>query len=268
MGGPGETQIEADRRLLQDRIQRIELALEDVKRTRALHRKGRAGVPVVALVGYTNAGKSTLFNKLSSADVLAKDMLFATLDPTLRNMTLPSGREIVLSDTVGFVSHLPHELVAAFAATLEEVKEATLILHVRDISSQDTDAQAEDVRDTLAEIGLDEATPIIEVWNKIDRLEDEDREHLVNRSQDVAGQTVAVSAVTGEGLEALFARIEHQLSQSENVMDVLVPHVDGKALAWFYRHTTILDRQDGESGTQLRVSVDPASYDQAVKYRL
>src|SRR5207237_716336 len=226
MGGPGETQIEADRRLIGDRIARLENELKKVQATRRLHRAGRQRVPyrVVALVGYTNAGKSTLFNRLTRADVQAADMLFATLDPTLRALSLPHGGKAMLSDTVGFISNLPTQLVAAFRATLEEVLEADIILHVRDISHEDAEAQEADVEAVLRQLGIDPAADsgqrIIEVWNKIDRFTPEERENL----QNVAARRPAehpcflVSAETGEGLEALLAAIEERLAATRTTL--------------------------------------------------
>jgi GTPase len=218
IGGPGETQIEADRRILQDKIIKLERELEQVRRTRQLHRAKRKKVPhpIVALVGYTNAGKSTLFNSITGASVMAQDMLFATLDPTLRRMKLPKGRAVILSDTVGFISNLPTHLVAAFRATLEEVLEADLVLHVRDIADPDTGAQAEDVRAILEQLGLGgedaiSRAPIIEVWNKIDRLEPEAATAITEKAATMA-DTVVVSAITGEGVDRLLSKVEEALS--------------------------------------------------------
>lgn len=258
VGGPGETQIEADRRLIQERINRLEKDLEQVTRTRELHRAKRKKVPqpVVALVGYTNAGKSTLFNRLTRADVFAKDLLFATLDPTLRRVTLPHGREVILSDTVGFISDLPTHLIAAFRATLEEVTEADLILHVRDISHEDTEAQAADVATTLDALGLEQAqgSRLIEVWNKVDKLSDEHRQTLLAANRIDEGP-VAVSAVTGEGVEDLLARVELRLAEDSLVYDMRLAPEDGEGLAWLYRNTDVLRRTEGEDGIALRVRV-------------
>ncbi|WP_186395184.1 GTPase HflX [Stappia sp. TSB10GB4] len=258
VGGPGETQIEADRRLIQERINRLEKDLEQVTRTRELHRAKRKKVPqpVVALVGYTNAGKSTLFNRLTRADVFAKDLLFATLDPTLRRVTLPHGREVILSDTVGFISDLPTHLIAAFRATLEEVTEADLILHVRDISHEDTEAQAADVATTLDALGLEQAqnSRLIEVWNKVDKLSDEHRQTLLAANRIDEGP-VAVSAVTGEGVEDLLARVELRLAEDSLVYDMRLAPEDGEGLAWLYRNTDVLRRIEGENGIALRVRV-------------
>ncbi len=252
MGGPGETQIEADRRLLQERIVRLERELEQVRRTRQLHRAKRKKVPhpIVALVGYTNAGKSTLFNRITGAGVLAEDMLFATLDPTLRRMKLPQGRTVILSDTVGFISDLPTHLVAAFRATLEEVLEADLILHVRDMSDPDNGAQASDVLRILADLGIDEkdgAERILEVWNKIDDLPAEAREALVQKAA-ATPNTIAVSALTGEGVDALMAEINRRLSGVLVDRDVVLPVDKLQLLPWLYDHSIVDEREDQEDG--------------------
>ena len=252
MGGPGETQIEADRRLLQDKIVKLERELEQVRRTRQLHRSKRKKVPhpIVALVGYTNAGKSTLFNRITGAGVLAEDMLFATLDPTLRRMKLPQGRTVILSDTVGFISDLPTHLVAAFRATLEEVLEADLILHVRDMSDPDNGAQSSDVLRILADLGIDEkdgAERILEVWNKIDRLEPEGREALVQKAEGQPN-VMAVSAISGEGVDALLDEINRRLSGVLVDRDVVVPLTQLQLLPWIYDHSVVDAREDMEDG--------------------
>lgn len=268
LGGPGETQIEADRRVITERIAKIERDLEAVSRTRALHRKTRKRVPhpVVALVGYTNAGKSTLFNRLTASEVFAKDLLFATLDPTLRRVRLPHGGEMILSDTVGFVSDLPTHLVAAFRATLEEVIEADLILHVRDIAHEDTLAQARDVEDVLKILGVDARDPqrVIEVLNKIDLLAADHRERLLDekaRSSADGPTAVPLSAVTGEGVETLLGLIEERLNRDRAVFRLAVPTVEGETLAWLYRAAEVLARQDGETATELLVRVPEKNLD-------
>lgn len=255
LGGPGETQIEADRRLLQERIQRLKRELETVRRTRELHRAKRKKVPfpVVAIVGYTNAGKSTLFNKLTGADVTARDMLFATLDPTLRRVSLPRGTEIILSDTVGFISNLPTHLVAAFRATLEEVVEADVILHVRDISDPDTSSQAEDVAGIMRDLGLDPNDPqrVIEVWNKVDLISREKRSAFGLKMPVDAGTraVVPVSAITGEGLEDLKAAIEMLTSGGVETIRVHIAPNDQDLASWIYSHGDVICRTDNEDGS-------------------
>jgi GTP-binding protein HflX len=256
IGGPGESQIEIDRRLIDERIVRIKRDLEDVKRTRALHRRARKRVPfpVVALVGYTNAGKSTLFNRLTKAEVMAKDLLFATLDPTMRRVKLPGGRDIILSDTVGFISDLPTELVAAFRATLEEVLEADLILHVRDIAHPETDAQKADVEAVLEGLGLEHQIvhDMIEVLNKIDALPAEDAERIADLARR-DHQVAAVSALTGAGCERLLEEIEQRLARDRQVATYRLGHDRGGDIAWLYQHGEVLERHDDEDGASLTV---------------
>ena len=266
MGGPVETRLEAARRMLQDRIIKLERELEQVVRTRQLHRAKRRKVPhpIVALVGYTNAGKSTLFNRITGAGVLAEDMLFATLDPTLRRMKLPHGRTVILSDTVGFISDLPTHLVAAFRATLEEVLEADLVLHVRDMADEDNQAQSADVLRILKDLGIDEAEGekrIIEVWNKIDRLEPENHEAIVQKAEG-ARNVVAVSPVTGEGVGALMEEISRRLSGVLTETTVVLPVDKLALLPWLYDHAIVDSREDNEDGSvtlDLRLSETEAT---------
>jgi GTP-binding protein HflX len=253
LGGPGETQIEADRRILQEQIVGLKRELETVRRTRDLHRAKRKKVPfpVVAIVGYTNAGKSTLFNRLTGAGVLAEDMLFATLDPTLRRVRLPHGTTAILSDTVGFISDLPTHLVAAFRATLEEVVEADVVLHLRDISDPDTAAQAEDVERILRDLGVDASDPerVIEVWNKIDLLDDSNRERLLAQGESAdRAPPIAISAATGEGIDALLAVVEERLSGSLATMEVTLAPDQLHHSDWLYRNADVLQRFHQEDG--------------------
>lgn len=257
MGGPGETQIEADRRMLQDKIIKLERELEQVVRTRQLHRAKRRKVPhpIVALVGYTNAGKSTLFNRITGAGVLAEDMLFATLDPTLRRMKLPHGRTVILSDTVGFISDLPTHLVAAFRATLEEVLEADLILHVRDMSDPDNAAQAGDVLRILSDLGIDDkekSERIIEIWNKIDRLEPEMHDALLQKAA-TRENVMTVSAITGEGVDRLLDVISERLSGVLTEATIVIPSDKQALISWAYEKAVVDGREDNEDGS---VSLD------------
>ena len=269
LGGPGETQLEADRRQIEERIARIEGDLEKVKRTRKLHRLSRKRVPypIIALVGYTNAGKSTLFNRMSRAKVLASDMLFATLDPTLRAIDLPHGARVILSDTVGFISDLPTMLVAAFRATLEEVVEADVILHVRDISHSDADAQSRDVEDVLKQLDIDVAAGagaarLVEVWNKIDALDVESRSQLENLAQrrPQGRRPVLISALSGEGLDQLAREIETRIAATRVVLALELDPADGAGASWLYRNTEVLARETSPDGHMaLTVRVDAAN---------
>lgn len=253
LGGPGETQIEADRRVLQDKIVKLKRELEAVRRTRDLHRAKRKKVPfpVVAIVGYTNAGKSTLFNRLTGAGVLAEDMLFATLDPTLRRLRLPHGTSVILSDTVGFISDLPTHLVAAFRATLEEVVEADLVLHLRDISDPDTAAQADDVERVLADLGVDarDDNRVIEVWNKVDRLDDATRARLLGDGAASKRKPVAISAITGEGIDTLLATIERHVAGELTSFSVRLSPSQLGLTDWLYRNSEVVARKDAEDGS-------------------
>lgn len=265
LGGPGESQLEIDRRLIDERMVRIKRDLEDVRRTRGLHRRARQRVPypVVALVGYTNAGKSTLFNRLTRSDVFAKDLLFATLDPTMRRVQLPSGRDIILSDTVGFISDLPTELVAAFRATLEEVLEADLLLHVRDVSHPETEAQKADVQQVLQGLGIDlsaETTeagrPWLEVLNKIDLLDEEARAQILAQAQRDA-HAVPISAIDGAGCDQLLGRIEQVLAHNRLIRRYHLGHEQGAPMSWLYQNGEVLEREDGDEGSELTVRLAP-----------
>ncbi|MBL4613934.1 MAG: GTPase HflX [Magnetovibrio sp.] len=262
MGGPGETQIEVDRRLIDQRIAKLKRQLKEVKRTRELHRKARRKVPypIVALVGYTNAGKSTLFNRLTNSDVFVKDQLFATLDPTMRSLELPSGKNIILSDTVGFISDLPHELVEAFHATLEEVLEAEVIVHVRDVSHPDSDAQKGDVDAVMKDLGLAEdrlSEQLIEVRNKSDLLGPDEHEIQANTVKRADHPMVLTSAVSGEGVDAFLAAIEERLSHATQTLDVCVDPADGKTLSWLYAHGEVINRRDEDDGIHVTVRLEP-----------
>jgi GTP-binding protein HflX len=264
LGGPGETQLETERRIIAERIARIEKELEGVKRTRKLHRDSRKRVPypIVALVGYTNAGKSTLFNRMTEARVLSADMLFATLDPTLRAVGLPHGARVILSDTVGFISELPTLLVAAFRATLEEVIEADIILHVRDVSHGDAEAQSLDVTDVLRQLGIEPGdSRLVEVWNKVDRLDSSERERTLNLAarQTEEHPVVVVSALTGEGTDQLIGLIEERLAQTRITLDLVLDGADGAGLSWLYRNAEVLAKNTDDDGRMaVTVRADPA----------
>ena len=265
-GGPGETQIELDRRMIADKIKQLKTELDEVRRTRNLHRTQRKKVPypIVALVGYTNAGKSTLFNHLTHAEVVAKDLLFATLDTTLRSLKLPNGRSAILSDTVGFISDLPHELVAAFRATLEEVEQADLILHVRDVSNPETEAQKQDVEQVMSQIlpDLDRAR-MFEVWNKIDLLDDDSKEVLYTRAvtDRARNKPYLVSAITGEGIDALLNQIAQLVDAAGEEMDIVLDPHQGDVVAFLYQNGRVLGRHEDEDGrTHLRVKLSDQAY--------
>lgn len=263
LGGPGETQIESDRRVIQDKITRLKAQLKDVRRTRTLHRARRQDVPAptVALVGYTNAGKSTLFNRIVDETVMAKDLLFATLDPTLRKVELPKGTQVILSDTVGFISNLPTSLIAAFRATLEEVLEADLIVHVRDIANPETDSQRADVLDVLAQLGVVDRDgvsdrTIIEAWNKIDLLDQEARDVIKRQAQVQGPRVLAVSAANGQGVDVLLEQIEQEIASARQEETFHVPVEDSEGRAWLFAHATVLDETILEDGSsRLRVAM-------------
>jgi GTP-binding protein HflX len=275
MGGPGETQIETDRRQIDHRITRLRRDLKDVKRTRELHRKARRKVPypIVALVGYTNAGKSTLFNRLTDSTVEAKDQLFATLDPTMRSLGLTSGRSVILSDTVGFISHLPHELVTAFHATLEEVTEANIVIHVRDAAHPDTQEQKRDVLKVMAELGLTDPCDDpqgedvvgtgqfhIEVLNKVDAMDAEQQEIIRNKAVRSSTRVITLSALTGDGCQDLLNGIDELLAQSTTIHDINLEPADGASLSWLYDHGEVVERENDEDGVHLKVRLDTANW--------
>ena len=267
MGGPGESQIETDRRLIDNRISKLKGQLKEVRRTRGLHRKARKRTPypIVALVGYTNAGKSTLFNNLCNANVFAEDQLFATLDPTMRSIKLPSGREIILSDTVGFVSDLPHELVEAFRATLEEVEAADLLLHIRDVSHVESEAQKEDVNQVLINLGVNQQNnlekeltiPLFEVLNKSDLLSSSDNEMKLTQTARKNDEMLLVSAVTGDGVSQLLDAIDHKLSIKRQEINLIVGWEEGALLTWLYDRGEVVERKDKNESIKLKVRLEP-----------
>lgn len=269
LGGPGETQIELDRRIIDDKIIRIKKDLEKVKQTRQIQRGSRQKIPypIVALVGYTNAGKSSVFNRLSNAGVFAEDLLFATLDNTLRKISLPSGREVILSDTVGFISDLPHELIMSFRATLEEVLEADIIVHVRDISNENNDIQKKDVLSVLKNLGLNEIESqncYIELLNKIDVLDKTDKQHIVEFASR-KNNVIAVSAHTGEGCDEFLQQIDNILASTRKKTDITINSADGALLSWIYRHAEVLSITTEDEQTKLSVLIEPKDWNKLQK---
>lgn len=275
LGGPGETQIESDRRMIRDRMAKLRKELEQVKRTRSLHRqrRQRAPWPVVALVGYTNAGKSTLFNRLTGSEVMAEDMLFATLDPTMRQVSLPGIDKVILSDTVGFVSKLPTQLIAAFRATLEEVMSADLIVHVRDISDPDTTAQKQDVEKVLSELGLvtsqeddgeGEPVPVVEVWNKIDALSEEANQLWADDTRN-RDDVIMVSALTGEGIDGLRQFISDHLTAGNVIREIEISSADGALMAWLHEHGQVMAEEVDGDVLKLQVRLSEQNYDRFIR---
>lgn len=260
LGGPGETQIELDRRIIDDKIVRIKKDLEKVKKTRELQRGARKRIPypVVALVGYTNAGKSSLFNRLTNAKVFAEDLLFATLDPTMRKLRLPSGREVILSDTVGFISDLPHELVMSFRATLEEVLAADIVVHVRDLANPDNNQQKQDVLNVLKNLGLENIETrnnYLEIWNKIDLLSDEGQ-RFVKENAKRNSYIIPASALSGEGCDEFLKAVDKKLSENHKIIEVEIPSSDGKLIAWLYKNAEVLNIKSQDEKQILKAKID------------